>query len=73
MSNQRVALEEANLGGARKQSDVALESYRIGSLTAVELRDVQLGLVNAEQRLLVARYEAKMAELQLTWLSGKLM
>ncbi|MBL7950587.1 MAG: TolC family protein [Flavobacteriales bacterium] len=73
MANQRVLLEEANLTGARMQSDVALESYRIGSLSAVELRDVQLGLVNAEQRLLVARYEAKLAELQLKWLSGKLV
>lgn len=72
-ANQRVLLEETNLTGARTQSDVALESYRIGSLSAVELRDVQLGLVNAEQRLLVARYEAKLAELQLKWLSGRLV
>ena len=72
-ANQRVALEEQNLTGARTQSDVALESYRIGSLSAVELRDVQLGLVAAEQRLLVARYEAKLAELQLKWLAGRLV
>ncbi len=72
-ANQRVALEEANLTGVRTQSDVALEGYRIGSLSAVELRDVQLGLVNAEQRLLVARYEAKLAELQLKWLAGRLV
>lgn len=72
-ANQRVALEEQNLTGARTQSDVALESYRIGSFSAVELRDVQLGLVNAEQRLLVARYEAKLAELQLKWLAGRLV
>ncbi|QQR88305.1 MAG: TolC family protein [Flavobacteriales bacterium] len=72
-ANQRVALEEQNLTGARTQSDVALESYRIGSISAVELRDVQLGLVNAEQRLLVARYEAKLAELQLKWLAGRLV
>lgn len=68
---QRVQLEEQNLLGARMQSGVALESYRLGAITAIELRDVQLGLVNAEQRLLVARYEAKLAELQLKWLSGR--
>lgn len=72
-ANQRVALEEQNLAGARTQSDVALESYRVGSLTSVELRDVQLGLVAAEQRLLLARYEAKLAELQLKWLAGRLV
>lgn len=69
---QRVALEEANLGGARTQVDVALESYRLGAITSVELRDVQLGLIAAEQRLLVARYEVKLAELQLKWLAGQL-
>lgn len=72
-ANQRVALEEQNLAGARTQSAVALESYRLGAITAVELREVQLGLVGAEHRLLVARYEAKLAELQLKWLSGRLV
>ena len=70
---QRTALEEQNLAGARTQTDVALESYRLGAVTAVELRDVQLGLIAAEQRLLVARYEAKMAETRLKWLAGTLV
>lgn len=72
-ANRRVALEEENLAGARTQRSVALESYRVGVLSAVALRDVQLGLVTAEQRLLVARYEAKLAELQLKWLAGDLV
>lgn len=70
---QRVALEEANLAGIRQQVDVALETYRLGSLTAVELRDVQQGLIDAENRLLMAQYEAKAAELQLKWLAGRLI
>ncbi|MEO8067259.1 MAG: TolC family protein [Flavobacteriales bacterium] len=72
-ANQRVALEEGNISGARTQTNVALESYRLGAITSVELRDVQLGLVAAEQRLIAARYEAKMAEVQLKWLAGKLL
>lgn len=72
-AGQRVALEEANLGGIRKQVDVALESYRIGMITAVELRDVQQGLIDAENRLLLAQYEAKAAELRLKWLGGRLV
>jgi len=72
-ANQRVALEEGNLGGARTQMNVALESYRIGVITAVELRDVQQSLIAAESRLLVARYEAKAAELQMRWLAGTLL
>lgn len=70
---QRVALEELNLRGARLQVEVALEGYRIGSLAGIELREVQLGLVNAERRSLVARYEAKLAELRLRWLAGELV
>ena len=72
-AGQRVALEEQNLAGVRTRSDVALESYRLGAISAMELREVQLALVTAEQRLLVARYEAKLAELQLKWLAGSLV
>ncbi|MCC6542029.1 MAG: TolC family protein [Flavobacteriales bacterium] len=72
-ANQRVELEEANLAGIRTQVDVGLESYRLGMLTAVELRDVQQGLIGAENRLLLAQYEAKAAELQLKWLAGRLI
>ncbi len=70
---QREALELEQLTGARTQVDVALESYRLGVLTALELRDVQVGYLAAEQRLLVARYEAKVSELQLKWLAGRLL
>ncbi len=70
---RRVALETLNLTGARKQGEVALEGYRIGTLSGIELREVQLGLVHAERRLLVARYEAKLAELRLKWLAGALV
>lgn len=72
-AKQRVALEETNLGGSRTQMQVALESYRIGVSTAVQLRDVQQGVVAAENRLLTAQFEAKVAELQLRWLAGKLL
>ncbi len=72
-ARQRVALEEANLAGIRKQVDVALESYRLGMITAVELRDVQQSLIDAENRLLMAQFEAKAAELQLKWLAGRLV
>jgi outer membrane protein TolC len=72
LARQRVALEEENLVGIGRQVAVALESYRIGLLTPVELREVQQGHIDAEDRLLLARYEAKMAELRLKMLAGKL-
>lgn len=69
----RVALEQDNLQGTQQQVDVALESYRLGVITAVELRDVQQSLIDAENRLLLAQYEAKLAELRLKWLAGRLV
>jgi len=72
-AQQRVALEQTNLSGISKQVDVALESYRLGMITSVELRDVQQGLIDAENRLLLAGYEAKAGELQLKWLAGRLI
>ena len=72
-AGQRVSLEEGNLAGARAQLQVALESWRIGVITAVQLRDVQQGVVAAENRLLTAQFEAKVAELQLKWLAGSLL
>lgn len=73
MANQRVALGQRDLDGIRKQVDVALESYRIGMITAVELRDVQQSMLDAENRLLLAQYEAKSAELQLRLLAGTIL
>jgi outer membrane protein len=72
-SLKRITLEEGNLQGAQTQLNVALESYRLGVITAVELRDVQQSLIDAENRLLLAQYEAKLAELQLKWLAGRLV
>lgn len=72
-AGMRVALETTNLGGMRTQMGVALESYRVGVSTAVQLRDVQQGVVAAEMRLLDAQFEAKVAELQLRWFAGKLL
>lgn len=72
-AGQRVQLEEANLAASHTQMNVALESWRIGVITAVQLRDVQQGVVAAENRLLAAQFEAKVAELQLKWLAGSLL
>lgn len=72
-ARQRAELEESNLSGARMQLTVALESYRIGVITAVQLRDVQQGVVTAENRLLTAHFETKVAELQLRLLAGTLL
>jgi len=47
--------------------------YELGSITAVEFRQAQLNLRNAQNQWTIAKYEAKLAELQLLQLSGELL
>lgn len=69
---QLVTLERQNLQAAIANVDVALEQFRQGTITSVELREVQEQRVQAESRLLDARFEAKRAETELLRLSGQL-
>jgi outer membrane protein TolC len=53
--------------------DVALKQFELGTITSVELRDVQEQFIEAESRLLTAQFEAKQAEVELLRLSGQLL
>jgi len=60
-----VRLERENLEAATANVDIALEQFRLGTITSVELREVQEQRIQAESRLLTARFEAKEAETEL--------
>jgi outer membrane protein len=66
-------LEAENEQLARQNVEVALERFRLGLSTSVELREVQNALSGASSRLVTARFEAKQAELELLRLSGQLL
>ncbi len=66
-------LEEQNLEVARENLEIALERYKLGSLAGLELREVQKSLLDAEERLISVKYQAKMAEISLMQISGKIM
>jgi len=66
-------LEEQNLEVARENLEIALERYKLGSLTGLELREVQKSLLDAEERLISVKYQAKIAEISLLQISGKIM
>jgi outer membrane protein len=72
-SLQLVELEEANVDAARQNAVVALERFRLGVSTSIELREVQRALIDAESRLVAARFEAKAAEIDLRALAGELV
>ncbi len=68
-----VRLERENLDAVRANVDVALEQFEVGTITSVELREVQEQFIQVESRLLTAQFEAKQAEVELLRLSGQLL
>ncbi len=66
-------LETENLKTAEENLEIALERYKLGSLTGLELREVQQSLLEAEERLLLAQYQTKVAEISLMQISGRIM
>lgn len=49
------------------------ERYNLGQITAIEFRQAQINLILAETNLNAAKYDAKIAELQLLQLTGQLL
>nr|MBD3621903.1 TolC family protein [Sunxiuqinia sp.] len=68
-----VKMEEQNLEVARKNLEIALERYRLGALSGLELREVQKSLLDAEERLISVKFQTKLAEISLLQISGKIM
>lgn len=66
-------LEEDNALLTKEAVDIALERFRIGSSTSVELKEIQKSYDEALTRLADARYSAKVSETQLMKLSGKVL
>lgn len=66
-------LEEQNLKTAEENLYIAMERYKLGSLSGLELREVQQSLLEAEERLLSVQYQTKMAELSLLQIAGSIM
>jgi adhesin transport system outer membrane protein len=68
-----VALEEQNLSTATENLSIAMERYRLGNLSGLDLREVQMSLLEARESLLSAKYQAKLAEISLLLISGRIM
>ena len=65
-----LALEEENISLAKENVFIALERFRQGVSTYLELRDAQISLQDAYTRLISARYNTKVAETELLRLKG---
>ena len=68
-----ITLEEQNLQTATENLDIALERYKLGNLSGIDLREVQKSLLDARERLLSVEYQTKLAEISLLLISGRIM
>jgi outer membrane protein TolC len=64
-------LENENVNAARENYEIAIERYRLGELSGIELREAQNSLLGAEERLLQAQYNTKLCEISLMQISGQ--
>lgn len=68
-----VLFEEKSVRVAQQNLGIALERYRLGNLSGLEMREVQNDFMGAASRLITTRYQAKMAEVALLRLTGQLL
>ena len=68
-----VGLESLNEDIARENVRVALAQLRLGFITPVDLRQIQLTLVDVRTRRVEAVYQARLAEAELRLLAGDLL
>ncbi|HEV7231501.1 MAG TPA: TolC family protein [Bacteroidia bacterium] len=70
---ETLKLEEDNIQLARSNVNINLERFRLGYVTSLQLKDAQKSFIDAEGRLVSARYDAKVAETELMRLNGALV
>ena len=66
-------IQQQNIITSESNFERTQEQFKIGQVNSIEFRQAQLNLLNAELSRNQAKYEAKLAELQLLQLSGELL
>ncbi|GAA0755383.1 TolC family protein [Psychroflexus lacisalsi] len=66
-------LQTQNIFTAKNNYERSSEQYKLGQITSVELRQAQVNLLNAQTSKSLAKYNAKLAELELLQLTGQLL
>ncbi|HOW08859.1 MAG TPA: TolC family protein [Bacteroidales bacterium] len=68
-----ITLENQNLQTATENLEIAIDMYKLGSLSGLDLREVQKSLLDARESLFSVEYQAKLAEISLMMISGRIM
>ena len=66
-------IQQQNIMTSENNFERTKEQFKIGQVNSIEFRQAQLNLLNAELSRNQAKYDAKLAELQLLQLSGELL
>ena len=66
-------LQEDNIRTSQNNFDRTEEKFKLGQLNSIEFRQAQINLLNAELIRNQAKYDAKLAELQLLKISGEIL
>lgn len=66
-------LEKENLVAAMENYSIAIDRYKLGDLSGIELREAQNSLIEAEERQSIAEYNTKLCEISLLQISGTII
>lgn len=66
-------IQEQNVITNRNNFERSREQFQLGRITSIEFRQAQINLLNAQTNKNLAKYDAKLAELQLLQLTGQLL
>lgn len=66
-------VQEENVATNRDNFERSEEQFKLGRITSIEFRQAQVNLLDARTSLNLAKYEAKLAELELLQLTGQLL
>ena len=66
-------LEIQNAAVATENVNIAMESWKLGSISGLELKDAQNSYEGAQSRLVIAKFETKLSEITLMKLNGELV
>ncbi len=66
-------IQEQNVATNQNNFERSKEQFQLGRISSIEFRQAQINLLNAETNKNLAKYDAKLAELQLLQLTGQLL
>ena len=67
-----IQLEQTNVAIAKQNLNITVDKFRIGTITTLEFRAAQLNYINAKVRYSNAQFQAKLSEIALRELAGKI-